>query len=468
MYIIDCILVSKEHTVAGAVTNLNSLSLILELGDGNDGTEDLLLGNLHVGSNVGEDGGLDEVTLSTVALTTESNSGTLVLAVLNVLHDTVELELRDLGTLEGVLGEGVTQLVLGGTLLEALNELVVDTLLDQQARTGTAALAVVVEDTKVGPGDGVINVGIVEDNVGGLATELEGDLLQVGLGGGLEDHTANKGRTGEGNLVNVHVGRDGSTGGATETGDDVDDTGGEAGLDDEVASIQTGERSLLGGLDDDGVTGSDSRTNLPGPHEEGEVPGDDLTADTDGLVAGVGESLGVGVDGLTGDLVGPATVVAQAAGGIGNVALGHGDGLAVVESLDGGEDLDITLEQIGQLGEHTATVGGGHVVPGTLEGGASGLDGDVDILLGGLVDGGDDLFVGGVDGLEGLALDRLDELVVDEPVEKKEEELVKKLCIGRERLIAKRPENRSNVQAERLLVGDVGGLDGSGEGHGCV
>lgn len=57
-------------------------------------------------------------------------------------------------------------------------------------------------------------------------------------------------------------------------------------------------------------------------------------------------------------------------------------------------------------------------MPGTLEGSASGLDGDIDILLGGLVDGGDDLLVGGVDGLEGLALDTLDELVVDEPAER--------------------------------------------------
>lgn len=373
---------------------------------------------------------MDEVTLGAVALTTQSNGGTLLLAVVDVLHDAVELQLGDLGTLEGVLGEGVAELVLGGTLLEALDELVVDALLDQQAGTGTAALAVVEEDTKVGPRDGVVNVGIVEDNVGGLAAELEGDLLQVTLGSGLEDHTANQGGTSEGNLVNVHVAGDGGTGGATETGDDVDDTGREAGLDDQLGGVQTRQRGLLGGLDDNGVTGGNGRADLPGPHEQREVPGDDLTADTDGLVAGVGEGLGVGVNGLTGDLVGPATVVAQAASGSGDVALGHGDGLAVVQSLNSGQGLDVALEQVRQLGEHAATVRGGHAAPGTLEGGASGLDGNVDILLGGLVDGGDDLLVGGVDGLEGLALDTLDELVVDEPARgKKRRRLVfKKTC----------------------------------------
>lgn len=55
------------------------------------------------------------------------------------------------------------------------------------------------------------------------------------------------------------------------------------------------------------------------------------------------------------------------------------------------------------------------MLPGALQSFAGSLDGDVDILLRGLVDGDNGLLVVGVDGLEGLALDTLDELVVDEP-----------------------------------------------------
>lgn len=44
-------------------------------------------------------------------------------------HNSVELELRNLRTLEGVGGEGITDNVLLSTLLEALDELVVDALL---------------------------------------------------------------------------------------------------------------------------------------------------------------------------------------------------------------------------------------------------------------------------------------------------------------------------------------------------
>lgn len=192
-------------TVRGVVSELDDILLILELGDGTDGAEDLLLHDLHVGLDVGEDGGLDEVTLVAETLTTRLDGGTFVLAGLDVAHDTVVLELRNLRTLEGLLVEGVANLVLLSALLEGLEELVVDGLLDKDTGTGAAALAVVVVDTEVDPVDSLLDVGVFEDNVRGLATELEGDLLEVGGGSGLHNLSANNGRASEGNLVDVHV-----------------------------------------------------------------------------------------------------------------------------------------------------------------------------------------------------------------------------------------------------------------------
>lgn len=406
----------RAHTVLSAVTDPDGLIGILEFLDGDDGAEDLLLGDLHVGSDIGEQSGLDVEALVAVALTTERNGGTSILTVLDVLHDAVELELGDLRTLEGVGGEGVTELVLGGTLPEAGDELVVDALLDKQPRAGAAALTVVEEDTEVRPRDGVVDVSVLEDDVGGLAAQFEGDLLEVALGSGLEDGTADGGGTGERNLVNVHVAGDGSTSDTTETGDDVDHTSGEASLLDELTGVQTGEGGLLSGLEDNGVTRRNGGGDLPRPHEEGEVPRDDLTADTNGLVAGVGEGLGVGVNRLTVDLVGPAGVVTDTAQSVGQVDLGHGEGLAVVEGLNGGDRVNVALNQVGQLVQETATVGGGNPTPFALVGLAGSGHSNVDILLVGLVDGSDDLLVGGVNGLEGLALGTLDIFIVDEPV----------------------------------------------------
>lgn len=409
-------MIPEGLTIRSAVADLDSILNILEFLNSDDGAEDLLLVDLHVGGDVGEDGRLDEVTLGAVTLTTDSNGSTSILTVLDVLHDAVELELRNLGTLEGVLGEGVTDLVLQSTLLETRNELVVDAFLNQDTGTSAAALTVVVEDTEVGPGDSVVNVGIIEDNVGGLATQLEGHLFEVTLGGGLEDSTTNKGGASEGDLVDVHVVRDGGTGHTTETGDDVNHTGGDASLLDQLGSIETGQRSLLGSLEDNSVTGSDGRTDLPGPHQQGEVPGDDLSADTDGFVASVVQGLRVGVDGLTMDLVGPATIVAQATGSGSDITLGHGDRLAIVQGFDGHQDLGITLEKVGELGQHAATGGRSDLAPFALEGLASSSNGGVHILLRGLIDGDNGLLGGGVDGLESLAIGTLDEFAVNEPV----------------------------------------------------
>jgi hypothetical protein len=93
--------------------------------------------------------------------------------------------------------------------------------------------------------------------------------------------SSDEGGSGESNLVNVHVRGDGSTSDLSETRNDVDDTGREASLLAEGGSVETRQRSLFGGLDDDGVTTGNSGTDLPCPHEEGEVPGNDLTTNTD-------------------------------------------------------------------------------------------------------------------------------------------------------------------------------------------
>lgn len=396
---------SGGQTVRGVVAQGNDLLLVLELGDGADGAENLLLHDLHVGTNVREDGRLDEVALVTVAVTANLHSGALLLAGLDVAHDAVVLQLADLGALESLGVEGVANLVGLGALLEGIEELVVDALVDEDTRAGAAALAVVEVDAEVDPRDGLLDVGVGEDDVGGLATQLEGDLLQVGGGGGLHDGAANDGGAGEGDLVDVHVGRDGSTGDLAEAGDEVEDTGGEAGLLDEVGEDETRQGRLLGRLHDNGVAGGQGRADLPGKHEQGEVPGNNLTADTNledqlatevqserarvvtyGLLAGVVEHVGGNVDGLALNLVGPATVVTDAGGNGADIALGHGDGLAVVKGLDGGEQVEVLLDKVGELEKQAAALRGSDLAPCGLESLAGGGDGEIDILLGGLTD----------------------------------------------------------------------------------
>ena len=76
------------------------------------------------------------------------------------------------------------------------------------------------------------------------------------------------------------MGGDGSTGDLAEAAEQVEDTGGEAGLLDELGEDKSRERGLLSSLHDNNVSGRKGGTNLPCQHEKREVPGDDLTAHT--------------------------------------------------------------------------------------------------------------------------------------------------------------------------------------------
>lgn len=135
---------------------------------------------------------------------------------------------------------------------------------------------------------------------------------------------------------------------------------------------------------------------------------------TYGLLLDVVESIGACVDDLALDLVCPTTVVSQAARCSSDVTLGHCEGFAVVERLNSSEEIDILVKEVRELDQQLATVAGGNLPPWALECLASGGNGNVNVLLRGLMDLADDLLVGRVDDVELLAIDTLDELVVDE------------------------------------------------------
>lgn len=148
---------------------------------------------------------------------------------------------------------------------------------------------------------------------------------------------------------------DGGTSDLAETGEDVDDTRWEAGLLDESASNEGGERSLLSSLQDHDVASSNSRANLPRPHEQWEVPWDDLTANADlnqlalsqhdklrntyRLLLYVVEGVWGRVYDLALNLICPTAIVPQAASASTDIAPCHGDGLAVVQRFNRGQKL---------------------------------------------------------------------------------------------------------------------------------
>lgn len=225
--------------------------------------------------------------------------------------------------------------------------------------------------------------------------------------------------------------RDGRTGSLSEAGEDVDNTGREASFLGELGGVESTERSLLGALENDNVSASQGWTNFPCPHEEGEVPWDDLTADanltqglaSDGLerewemcrlLLGVVKRLRVCVNDLALDLVCPAAIISQTASRHADIHLGHTKGLAIVEGFDGSERIEMLLEQICQVDEPSSALLGCDVSVFAFKG----LTGDghcmVDIFFCGFVYGYNWLLGGGVDGFKCFAVHAFDEFTVDE------------------------------------------------------
>jgi hypothetical protein len=179
----------------------------------------------------------------------------------------------------------------------ALDEALVDRLLDQRAARAGADLALV-EGEQHQALDGLVEevvVGrhhVVEEHVGALAAQLQRGRDQVG-GGRLRDHLAGGGAAGEGDLGDALAGGQRVPASRPKPLTMLSTPGGSR-----SAISSTSTRMLigraLGGLEHHAVAGAQRRRQLPGRHQDREVPGDDLADHAERLVEVVGD--GVGVD----------------------------------------------------------------------------------------------------------------------------------------------------------------------------
>jgi len=169
-----------------------------------------------------------------------------------------------------------------------LHDLVVQALVNEQARACRAHLALVEEDR---PGRGIrgsLDIGVREDDVRALTAELEPHALEIRLRRGLHDRASDIGGTSEGQDVDITVSGERRTCIDAEPVHDVEYAWRNTGLKRELGQEQGGERRLLSRLQDNGAPGSQRRPELPGSHDQREVPGDDRTDDPRGLAGDEG------------------------------------------------------------------------------------------------------------------------------------------------------------------------------------
>jgi len=158
-----------------------------------------------------------------------------------------------------------------------------------------------------------------------------------------------------------------------ESGNDVDNAVGYAGLGDQLGQSQRGERGLLGRLQNNSAAGCQRRAELPGSHQQREVPRDDLPDDADRLAERVGVEVRSrhvrdgDVDGVALDLGRPPGHVVEQVRGKGHIGgLRDKEWLAVVERLQLSQLVDVLQDQVAYLPHDAPALGWRHPAPGSF------------------------------------------------------------------------------------------------------
>jgi ParB family chromosome partitioning protein len=230
---------------------------------------------------------------------------------------------------------------------EAADELVVERLLDQDARSRLAALAGGVVDRPHRARDRVVEVRVREDEVRALAAELEREALDR-VGAKSHDLRARRRRAGERDLVHAGVLDEVGADRLPLARNDVDRAGWEADLGGQLGHAQGGQRRRRVRLENDRATGGQRRSELPGRHHQRVVPRHDLTRDPHGLLQRVEEERAPDRVRATGDGADRGGVEAEVLDSLSQLCLYRRERLADVAHLELSKLLAVRLDGIGE------------------------------------------------------------------------------------------------------------------------
>ena len=280
----------------------------------------------------------------------------------------------------GVGRLGIAELDRAGAADDPVDELVVDVAVREQARPGHAGLTARREDARDDPVGHRVEVGVVEDDLRGLAPELERDARQRPIAAcatwiptAVEPVNASLSTPGWAARARPVSGVDPVT--------TLNTPGGQPRLLEPVRELERRDRRVVGGLDDERASRRQRGRELPGQEHQRRVPGHDRANHADGLMARVDQVVApVGVDRVAVDLVGEPGEVAVPVGQGRGLARHLAQELAVVQRLDLSELGRVALEHVGDAQEHAPPLAGAHLAPRARQRVASRPDRAIDIL----------------------------------------------------------------------------------------
>src|SRR6266516_875813 len=262
------------ESVANVVRHLDRLVVRPERLHGDDRAEDLVLDDLRILGDVGDDRRLDEEAAVAERATAGHDCRLGSGRTLQEAEHALLLLPRDDGPhLDLVVGRGIAD----GHRLDCLHRLredvVVDALVHEDPRRGRAVLTGVEVAADLDRLGDRRRVRVVEDDHRRLPAELEMEPLDR-VRSVLRDDLAGRRVPGQRDEADVRVPHERVSDGDTVAGDDLEHARWDVFLR-ELYKPKQGQRRLLGGLDDLDVAGGERRTDLPDRHVQRVVPGAD-------------------------------------------------------------------------------------------------------------------------------------------------------------------------------------------------
>ena len=233
----------------GVVGDGDGVGLILEGDHHNDRTKDLL--GHHGGRRVhrSQHGGREPEARTRRARAPKSDRG----PVGNERGDNLELGARHQRSHLGRLERRIADHNPSDGWLEQFHKSVIRAALHQDPRSCTAVLPGIVEDPVRGPGGCHLEVGVGEDHIGTLATELEGHPLDL-LSTARHDLRAHLRRAGEAHLGHLLMSHKAPTHHRALAGEHREDPFGDPSLEGQLPKAHRRQRGDLGWLEDHGVS----------------------------------------------------------------------------------------------------------------------------------------------------------------------------------------------------------------------
>ena len=143
--------------------------------------------------------------------------------------------------------------------------------MDDKAVRSDAYLAHIAHLGALGPDDGLVQVGVVEDDEGSVATKFHRGAQYV-LGSLAQQICTHPGRPGEGQFAQSRILQDGVSDSVIQTSDDIENTGWQTSFEERLGKQQGGQRGSRGRANHHSAPSSQSRGDLAGSHRQREVP----------------------------------------------------------------------------------------------------------------------------------------------------------------------------------------------------